>query len=110
MKFYVPFTIGHTQAEQVYSLGKKRLETIGFQVSDVRVQQLAFRYEDEMVYQQVGDMASNGEIIAAILHSDVGYFVCTFTATDEPAQTIPLRYTQLILEPSIVAVRYFDPW
>ena len=109
MKFYVPFTIGHTQAEQVYELGKKRLEAIGFQVSDSRVQQLAFWYKNEMVYQRVGDTASNGEIIAAILHSNVGYFVCTFTETDEPAQSISLRFMQLIQKPSIVAIDYFDP-
>ncbi|WP_018621578.1 hypothetical protein [Spirosoma luteum] len=108
MKFFVPFTVGRLQAEETYDLSKRRLEEIGFRVNDVRIEQLLYLKEGELINQQVGDGAPNGEIIAAILHSDVGYFVCTFTSADEPTKAIPIRYTQLITDASIVAVRYFD--
>lgn len=107
MKFFVPFTIGSSQAEQIYDRSKKRLAEIGFQVSDVRIQQLVFQQEGELVNRQVGDVAPNEEIIAAILQSDAGYFVCTFCAANS-TELLAIRYTQLILEASLVAITYFD--
>ncbi|MBD2756339.1 hypothetical protein [Spirosoma validum] len=108
MKFFVPFTIGSLQAEQVYGRSKKRLEDIGFQVSDVRIQQLAFQHEGELINHRVGDVTPNGEITAALLHSDVGYFVCTLAVANESTGPMPIRYTQLIMDSSIMAVSYFD--
>ena len=108
MKFFVPFAIGRLQAEEIYNRSKKLLEEIGFEVNDARIQQLIFLNEGDLIHHQVGDEAPNREIIAAIIHSDVGYFVGTFTGTNEPAQPIPIRYTQLIMDSSIVVVRYFD--
>ena len=110
MRFFVPFMISSLQAEQIYDRSKKRLEDIGFQMSDVRIQRLAFQHDGELVDHKVGDATPSGEIIAAILHSDVGYFVCTLTAAMvvEAIGPMPIRYTQLIMESSVVAVRYFE--
>ena len=109
MKFFIPFTIGRLQAEEIYDRSKKRPEAIGLQVSGVCIQQVTICNEDELVSHQVGEEAPNGEVIATILQSDMGYFVCTFTEANEPTKSIPVRYMMLIMDSSIVTVRGVDP-
>lgn len=108
MKFFVPFTIGISQAEQIYDCGKKRLERIGFRISQRRINTLAYWCENRLACQQVGDRAPNGEVIAAIFESDVGYFVSTYAAIDELTEPMSLHYTMLIMSSSVQNIDSFD--
>lgn len=108
MKFSSPFTIGVSQAELIYTRCKKRLEEIGFQVSFRRVKSLSYWIEGQLVCQQVGSQASNGEVIAAIFESDVGYFVSTYTANEEFADSMSIRYSTLIMHSVVECIDSFD--
>ncbi|GAB4005173.1 hypothetical protein GCM10028808_04420 [Spirosoma migulaei] len=108
MKFYVPFTIGVSQAEQIYAVSKKRLDEIGFRVSARRIKSLSYWVNGQLVCQQVGDQAANGEIIAAIFESDVGYFISTYTANKELAEPLGVRYSMLIMRSTVEHIDRFD--
>ena len=108
MKFYVPFTIGISQAEQQYTCSKKQLEEIGFWVSDRRIRSLSYWLGGELVCQQVGHQAPNEEVVAAIFESDVGYFISTYAANDESADLLSLHYSMLIMPSSVEYIDSFD--
>ena len=108
MKFFVPFTIGGPQAEQLYNRSKKRLEEIGFRVSNRRIKSLSYWIDGELVYQQVGYQAPNEEVVAAIFESDVGYFISTYADDEEFADPMRIHYSMLIMRSTVEHIASFD--
>ncbi len=108
MKFFVPFTIGVPQAELLYNRSKKRLEEIGFSVSNRRIKSLSYWIGSELVFQQVGHQAPNEEFVAAIFESDVGYFVSTYAANDAFAGPMRIHYSMLIMQSAVEHIVGFD--
>ena len=108
MKFFVPFTIGVSQAEQLYSHSKKRLEEIGFRVSSRRIKSLSYWIGKELVCQQVGHQTPDDEFVVAIFESDVGYFVSTYAANDELADPMRIHYSMLIMRSTVEQIVSFD--
>ncbi len=108
MKFFVPFTIGVPQAEQLYNRSKKRLEETGFRVSNRRIKSLSYWIGKELICQQVGHQAPNDEFVAAIFESDVGYFVSTYAANDAFADPMRIHYSMLIMRSTVEQIVSFD--
>ena len=109
MKFYLPFTIGVSLAEQLYEGRKKRLEEIGFLITARRIKRLSYWVGSELVSQQVGYPSPGGEIVTAIFESDVGYFVGTYADQDEFSEPLSMHYALLIMPSIIECLEEFDP-
>lgn len=87
----MPFTVGMLEADQLYRQSVGRLTSIGFEVSPCRIYKLIYWTNRQLIKHQVGDLAINGELIAAILKSDVGYFVGTYSSNQTSGE-LPGRH------------------
>ena len=89
------------QADKVYAGGKKQLEEIGCKITDRRINSLSYWNKSQMVNHRVGGQAPNGETIAVIFDSDIGYFVGTYATFDELAEPLSIRYALLIMHSTV---------
>ena len=78
MKFFIPDAKDESDAEQVYERTKKIAgETLGWPVSERRIQSITFRDKQQTVQAEVGKTDPiTGEIVMAILDS-TAFLVCT---------------------------------
>ena len=79
MKFFVPFSKNKQQAFEVYDgIVKFNKEQLGREIINRKIYSIYYKHDNKYFTAKVGDQEPRtGEIVVAILESDILFYICT---------------------------------